>query len=205
MTSRDRHHLKPLLQRALAGDVRAWNDFFREIRRYLHAEVHRAAGPDDRGPLDHSLIVQSTLRRVWEHIDEQFAGGGEECALARFLAWVKVIVRNRTAEEQRKLRRRRTAAAGSAIEAVADARPGPDPGRPGVGKRDRVAVELAAALARLPEKKRQVVELFWFERLSDAAIGERLGCSAGAVKVLRCRALRELRSPGLLTLLEEEP
>jgi RNA polymerase sigma factor (sigma-70 family) len=66
-----------------------------------------------------------------------------------------------------------------------------------------VAVVLTGALARLAEKKRRVVELFWFERLSDAEISERVGCSAAAVKVLRFRALRELRSPELLTLLEE--
>jgi RNA polymerase sigma factor (sigma-70 family) len=198
MTGHDPHSLRPLLRLALAGDVRAWNDFFGEIRRYLHAEVYRVAGPDENGSLEHSVIVQSTLRRVWEHIAEQFPNGAEGDALARFLAWVKAIVHNRTREELRKRRPGQVDASGSAVEDVVDTR-----ARPGAAKRDRVAVELAAALARLPEKKRQVVELFWFERLSDSEIGVRLGCSPGAVKVLRCRALRELRSPDLLNLLEE--
>jgi RNA polymerase sigma factor (sigma-70 family) len=156
------------------------------------------AGPGDHGSLDHSVIVQSTLRRVWARIEEQFPNGDEEDALARFLAWVKTIVHNRTREEWRKRKQRRIEAAGSAVKDVADTRD-----RSGEGRRDRVAVALAASLARLPEKKRQVVELFWFERLSDSEIGDRLGCSTGAVRVLRYRALRELRSPDLLNLLEE--
>jgi RNA polymerase sigma-70 factor, ECF subfamily len=198
MTSRDPHHLRPLLERALAGDVRAWNDFFGEIRRYLHSEVGRAAGPDVGGPLDHSLIVQSTLRRVWERIGDQFPDGAGADAVGRFLAWIKTILHNRTREEWRKIQRRPTDAAGSAVAVVAEA-----PARPELAKRDRIAVEVAAALARLPDRKRRVVELFWFEGRSDAEIGQRLGCSAGAVRVLRCRALRELRTPDLLNLLEE--
>jgi RNA polymerase sigma factor (sigma-70 family) len=62
---------------------------------------------------------------------------------------------------------------------------------------------VAAALARLPERQRLVVELFWFEGLSDADISARLGGSVGAIKVLRFRALRALRSPGLRDLLED--
>jgi RNA polymerase sigma factor (sigma-70 family) len=70
-------------------------------------------------------------------------------------------------------------------------------------QRARLAVELTAALARLPERQRQVVELFWFEDLSDADISRRLDCSPGAVRVLRFRALRKLQSPTLQALLEE--
>jgi RNA polymerase sigma factor (sigma-70 family) len=129
-------------------------------------------------------------------IEEKFPDGAD--GLGRFIGWVKKIVRNRRVEEWRRISRRRTEAGGSALDAVAD-------GRPPSNRRERVSVELAAGLARLPDKKRQVVELFWFEGLPDDEIGARLGCSAGAVRVLRWRALRELRSPNLLSLLEEQP
>jgi RNA polymerase sigma-70 factor, ECF subfamily len=198
MTAVDKHHLKPLLRRALAGDACAWNDFFREIRKYLHAEVRKVLGPNVAGPLDRSVVVQSTLRRVWERIGEQFPDGPEDAALGRFIAWVSTIVRNRCWEEWRRQGRQRARAAGSAIEEVAEPRPWDQD-----VKRDHLATELAAALARLPDKRRQVVELFWFEGLSDAEISERLGCSVGAVRVIRFRALRELQSPQLLSLLEE--
>src|SRR5262245_7541043 len=198
MTDGDKHQLGLLLRRALAGDAGAWNDFFREIRGYLHAEVRKILGPGTQGALDHSSVVQSALRRVWERIGDQFPQGPGDAALRRFLAWVSTIARNRSWEELRRRRRERAEPAGSGLGGLADPRP-----QERALRRDRLAAEVAAALELLSEKERQVVELFWFERLSDAEIGERLGCSAGALRVLRFRALRKLRSPRLLDLLEE--
>jgi RNA polymerase sigma-70 factor (ECF subfamily) len=198
MTAVDKHQLKPLLRRALSGDASAWNDFFREIRKYLHAEVRKVIGANAPGQMEPSAIVQSTLRRAWERIMEQFPDGPEDADLGRFLAWIKKIARNRCWDEWRRQGRHRTRPAGSDIEGIAEPRPWEHE-----MKRGRLAAELAAALARLPERRRQVVELFWFEGLSDAEISERLGCSPGAVRVIRFRALRELQSPKLLSLLEE--
>jgi RNA polymerase sigma-70 factor (ECF subfamily) len=198
MTSIDKHQLRPLLTRALEGDASAWEDFFRQIRTYLHAEVRKALGPDVHGLLDYSAVVQSTLRRAWERIGERFPEGAEDPALALFLAWIRRIARNRSWDEWRKTMARLTAAAGSAVENLPEPQPLERQRR-----RDLVAAEVAAALARLPEGDRQVVELFWFDRLSDAEIGARLGYSAGAVKVRRFRALQKLRSPKLQSLLED--
>jgi len=198
MDSVDRQHLESLLGQALRGDACAWNDLFREVRNYLHAEVRKVLGPDVRGPLEHSALVQSTLRRAWEHLGTLFPDGTGEADLGRFLAWIATIARNRSRDELRRRARERVEAVGSAIEGFAGW-PTADRGP----ARDRIAVELAAALARLPDRKRQVVELFWFEGLSDAAIGERLGCSPGAVKVLRFRALKQLQTPKLRLLLED--
>jgi RNA polymerase sigma-70 factor (ECF subfamily) len=198
MTAVDKYHLKPLLRRALSGDAAAWNDFFQQIRKYVHAKVREMVGPNAPGPLELSVIVQSTLRRVWENIEEQFPDGAEDAGLGRFLAWVKTIARNRCMDEWRRPDWRRIRPVGSVIDGFAE----PQPWDRGI-KRGRLAAELAAALARLPERRRQVVELFWFEGLSDAEISERLGCKAGTVRVIRFRALRELQSPKLQSLLEE--
>jgi RNA polymerase sigma-70 factor (ECF subfamily) len=198
MKAADKHQLKSLLARAQSGDAGAWNEFFGRVRKLLHAEVGKLLGPGGQGPLDRSAVVQSALGRIWERIGEQFPDGPEDAALRRFIAWVKAIVRNRTWDEWRKWKRRPAVEAGPALAGVAD--PGP---RGQAQQRDRVAAGLAAALAELPERDRQVVTLFWFEGLPDAAIGERLGCSVGAVRVLRCRALRKLQSPQLHSLLEE--
>jgi RNA polymerase sigma-70 factor (ECF subfamily) len=198
MTHVDKHELKHLLGRALSGDAGAWNDFFREIRKYLHAEVRKALGPSGHPPVDKSALVQSALRRVWERIGDQFHEGPEDATLRRFIAWVGKIARNRTLEELRRRQRQGTEAVGGAIEDVPEGRPCGQALR-----RDRLAAALAAALAGLPEREQQVVELFWFERLSDAEISQRLGCSTGLLRVVRFRALRKLRSPELRTLWEE--
>jgi RNA polymerase sigma-70 factor (ECF subfamily) len=52
---------------------------------------------------------------------------------------------------------------------------------------------LAQALARLPDDKRELLVLARYQALDYAAIGELLGCSAGAVKVRVHRAVGELR------------
>jgi RNA polymerase sigma-70 factor (ECF subfamily) len=198
METVDKRRLEPLLRRALAGDACAWNDFFGAVRKYLHAEVCKVLGPDTQGSLEHSAVVQSTLRRAWEHIGELFPDGAGEGGLGRFMAWITAIVRNRSHDEWRRVVRERAIAIGSAIEDL-PARPASDR----AGRRDRIAVELAAALARLPDRKRKAIEFFWFEGLSDDEISQRLGCSPGTVRVLRLRALRSLRSPELRSLLEE--
>src|SRR5262249_4318227 len=138
MTHVDQPELKHLLRRALAGDAGAWNDFFREIRTYLHAEVRKALGPNGHAPVDKSALVHSALRRVWERIGDQFPDGPEDAALRRFLAWVGTIVRNRTWEELRRRQRQRTDAVGDAIEDVAERRPCGQALR-----RDRLAAALA--------------------------------------------------------------
>jgi RNA polymerase sigma-70 factor (ECF subfamily) len=196
MAQLDTHELQPLLRRALAGEADAWNAFFGAVRKYLHAVVRAELGPDAAGRLEHSALVQSTLRRAWERIEEQFPDGPQDGALRRFLAWVATIARNRSRDEWRRRQRQRAEAVGAAIEAVAEPRRRAE-------QRARLTVELTAALARLPDRQRQVVELFWFEGLSDADISRRLDCSAGAVRVLRFRALRKLQSPALQALLEE--
>jgi RNA polymerase sigma factor (sigma-70 family) len=191
----DKHGLKQLLARALAGDTLAWNDFFLQIRHYLHAEVRNVVGPDALKGFDGSGVVQSSLRRILEGMGEQFQDGPEDAQIRRFIGWISTIVRHRIAEE---FRRRRPTGGEDAIQNIPERR---DCLR--AAKRDRLAVAVAAALERLPERDRLAVELFWFEGQSDAEIGQRLGCSKGAVKVLRFRALRKLQCPELQTLLEE--
>ena len=198
MTGVDKHGLKQLLGRALAGDACAWNDFFLEIRKYLHAEVKKELGPGEHGAVEESVIVQSALRRIWEHIGDQFREGPDDIALRRFLAWISTIVHNRARQQLRWETHHPTEALGDAIQKVAERRP-----REQSVQRDHVAAALAMALAGLPERDRQVVELFWFERLSDAEISQRLGCSVEALRVIRFRALRKLQSPELRTLWEE--
>jgi RNA polymerase sigma-70 factor (ECF subfamily) len=178
LTRADVHNLQPLLDGALTGDAQAWNALLAQLRPYLHAIVRRTLGAE--GGHDHSNIVQSSLRRIWEHREDLNKGG---LTLARFLGWVERIAHNRSIDALR-----RPAAGGPPPDDL------PEPRRRADAQaRDGRAARLLAALARLPERQRQVVELFWFDGLSDEQIRERLGGSVGALRVLRLRALRKLR------------
>jgi RNA polymerase sigma-70 factor (ECF subfamily) len=182
MTDPDRHDLQPLLSRVLAGDRAALNELFARLRPYLHAAVKQQLGGRHPAASD---IVQSGLRRAHEHLDDLLA---DDPTVPHLLAWIKRIVRNRAIDE---LRRKNPAAAGGEENPLDDVA---EPSSPEAAKeRDGRAMKVMAALARLTQRQRQVVELHYFDRLRDAEISERLGGSVAAIRVLRCRALKELR------------
>jgi RNA polymerase sigma-70 factor (ECF subfamily) len=181
MTDVDKHQLRPLLERVTAGDRLALNELFVQLRPYLHALVRRTLGPDWK---DGSDIVQSSLRRINENIDDLLA---DDPTVPHLLAWVKKIVRNRAIDEARKRAGAPVTGHDSGMVQVSS------PDGEDAAQRDRRAVGVMAALQRLPERQRQVVELHYFDRLRDAEISDRLGGSVAAIRVLRCRALKELR------------
>jgi DNA-directed RNA polymerase specialized sigma24 family protein len=64
-------------------------------------------------------------------------------------------------------------------------------------------MKLAAALDRLPQHKRDVLEWRFFEQVSFEEISRRTGKGVEALRVLCCRALKELREDEqLLGLME---
>jgi RNA polymerase sigma factor (sigma-70 family) len=52
---------------------------------------------------------------------------------------------------------------------------------------------LAAAIARLPEDKREILMLSKYQEMKYKEIGDLLGCTEGTVKVKVFRALQELK------------
>jgi RNA polymerase sigma-70 factor (ECF subfamily) len=181
MTDLDKHQLRPLLERVSRGDAQALNELFTRLRPYLHALVRRTLGPDWK---DASDVVQSSLRRINENLDDILQ---DEPTVPHLLAWIKKIVRNRAIDEVRK----RNAAPPPGQDGPLENLPGPS--QEEAGQRDRRALDVMAALAQLPQRQRQVVELHYFDRLRDNEISARLGGSVAAIRVLRCRALKELR------------
>jgi RNA polymerase sigma-70 factor (ECF subfamily) len=181
MTDLDKHQLRPLLKRVTQGDRQALNELFGCLRPYLHALVRRTLGPDWK---DASDVVQSSLRRINENIDDLLE---DDPTVPHLLAWIKKIVRNRAIDEVRKR--------ASAPVTGHDSHLDNQPGRPieDSAHRDRRALGVMSALEKLSERQRQVVELHYFDRLRDAEISARLGGSVAAIRVLRCRALKELR------------
>jgi RNA polymerase sigma-70 factor (ECF subfamily) len=181
MTDLDKHRLRPLLAKVTAGDREALNELFATLRPYLHSLVRRTLGPDWK---DASDIVQSGLRRINENIDDLLE---DDPTVPHLLAWIKKIVRNRAIDEMRK----RANAPGTGHDSHLDNQPA-RPVEVGI-RRDARALAVMAALQKLPPRQREVVELHYFDRLRDAEISARLGGSVAAIRVLRCRALKELR------------
>lgn len=182
MTEPDRHELRPLLERIVAGDRAALNELFTRLRPYLHSLVRRTLGQEWK---DASDIVQSSLRRINENLDHVL---DDDPTVPHLLAWIKKIVRNRAIDEVRRRQARGTIADDGALSNLPEAQ-----GTAEKAEREGRSLRILAVLQQLPERQRQVVELHYFDRLKDEEIRQRLGGSVAAIRVLRCRALKELR------------
>jgi len=173
-----------LMAAVRAGDVRRAGELFdRHSAGLLEFFARRARLAADREDL-----VQETFLRVLKY-RRSWRGEGT------FAGWLFRLAENlardrgeKAAKEPRE-ERRSVAPAGVEIEgAAAD-----DRAPQAQVDREESATRLHAALARLPPPERALLELKWFQGLDAAAIGARLGCSAGAVRVRLHRVHARLR------------
>ena len=182
MATIDIHELEPLLDRARAGDGRAFNELLARLRPYLHSIVLERLGCMPDGRIDRSVIVQSVLRRFVINFPKLEGPG-----VPPILGWVATVARRRVVDELRRIGREPDLL-GSAVVFVCD--PGPS-----TESQDRadVVAKVASALTRLPPRERRVVETRWFERQPDGVTARELGITVNHVRQLRFRALVKLR------------
>jgi RNA polymerase sigma-70 factor (ECF subfamily) len=120
----------------------------------------------------------------------------------QFAAWLRRILANNLTDEIRKLKtgkrdwRRERSLAGAIEDSskqiqawLIDAQSSPSAG----AQRHERALELTAALAKLPGAQREALEMRYFQELSLAQIARQLDRSQAAVAGLLKRALRHLR------------
>jgi len=203
----DNHELGPLLGRVLAGEAKALDALLARVRPYLHLLVRQQLEPNRRHKLGDSDIVQETLMRIHGALDpgtQGDAGHFQGQDPPEFLAWVSQIVRHVVVDMQRrglaKKRDERREMPGSKVFATLTKGSTPEQG----AERAEKAILLAAALERLPQHQREVLELRIFDQLSYAEISERIGKREGALRVVVTRALETLRADGDLQQFKEE-
>jgi RNA polymerase sigma factor (sigma-70 family) len=146
MPDGDRHQLGPLLLQSRAGDAGARNRLLAGIRPFLQALIRSWIGPDLRGKLLDSDVVQETLLRIDQHLHEF---NGEEPG--RFLAWARTIAFHAAIDCKSRLGRAQDGS-GQLHEAAA---PGLTPLET-VEHADDV-LHLLAALDQLPVRRRDVL------------------------------------------------
>ena len=106
-----------------------------------------------------------------------------------FGPWMRSIVRNAVIDNLRARGRRVEREVG--VEAIDSL---PDPSGPSLPEDTQLSPELSGALAELPVKQREAVELIHLQGLSVAEAALRAGVSPGALKVRAHRGYRALRS-----------
>jgi len=180
-----RANMERLLRLAVGGDQQARDQLLVAFLPRLRKQVQYWLNGPCRGA--QSDVLQSVLRRFLEK------GPAVPPSYDDFCKWISAVLRNRCRDEWRRLLKRPGALPeGDGI-----------PARPDTEQRDRLAVLVWLALQQLPDHYRRVLEYTWYDRMSSREIGAAMEpcLSAGAVGVLRHRALKKLKK--LLTLLED--
>jgi RNA polymerase sigma-70 factor (ECF subfamily) len=168
-----------------------------QFRDYLHALARLQIGPQLRGHLEASDVVQSTLLDAHRKY-QQFRGRGP----AELRAWLSRALAHNLADEVRKLlaAKRNIVRQHSLEQAVEEsscrlaaflAAEQPTPSEQ-AGQKEQV-MRLAEALARVPEPQREVVVQRHLEGRPLADIARQLGRSEAAVVGLLQRGLKTLR------------
>ena len=190
-----------LIDRCRRGEETARELLFDRYRHYLRLLAEAQLGRRLRVKCDPSDLVQLTLLEA--HRD--FAGfqGTHESDL---LAWLRRILAHNLYNEARHFAtQQRDAGREVSLEQVQAglehssaclgrclADDVPPPSKIAAERED--ATRLADTLARLPEDYQTVLLLRVFEGLPTEEVAERMGRTAGAVRMLQLRALTALRS-----------
>lgn len=134
-----------------------------------------------RNPVDAEEALQRTWLQVWK------GAAGYDPRRGSVAAWLVTVVRSRALDLYRSLASRRRAEGQVETELVAR----DDPSAPAAQR--QLSERVRSALATLPEQQRQVLEIAYFEGLSQTEVAERLKAPLGTVKSWTRQGLMRLR------------
>ena len=167
---------KQRVQKAAAWSEVAFKEVYSRYIKPLNAYIlRRVRNHHDAEDLTAQVFVQ-----VLDRLDPKEANS------PKLAAWLFTSARNATANFTK---RRRTAPI--PLDALADQADASDPGSALLDEEE--LNRLLAAIADLPEERRQAIILRFVECLPHAEIADALGRSEGSARVLMHRTLAELR------------
>jgi RNA polymerase sigma-70 factor (ECF subfamily) len=180
-----------------APDAAAVGQALERFRDYLRLLARLQLAPRLRAKVDPSDVVQQTLLEAYQKW-AQFQGGTH----AEVAGWLRQILAHNLADALRAFgqQKRDVARERSLEEALnassirldrflADDRPSPGE----QAERQERGLEVASALATLPEAQREAIVMQYWHGLTLIQIGEQLQRSPAAVAGLLKRGLRQLR------------
>jgi RNA polymerase sigma-70 factor (ECF subfamily) len=189
-----------LIRRCRSGEEEARNELFQRYAGYLKVLARSQVGGQLRGKCDPSDVVQLTLLEAHRDFGA-FQGDGE----GELLGWLRrILAHNLFNEARRFATAQRDAAREVSLDQVRhgleqsslmlgrqlpDSAPSPSQ----MASRRESAVQVAEALARLPEDYQEVLLLRIFQELPAEEVAQKMGRTAGAVRMLQLRALAALK------------
>ncbi len=166
------------LLRIQSGDTRALAELYDRYTPLLFPVCHRIL----RVPAEAEDALQEAWLQVWKRAASYDARRGSVAA------WLVTVARSRALDRWRSLASRRNAETGAEQEPVM---PPVDPTRDAA--HGQWSERVRAALAQLDPKQRQVIEIAYFQGLSQSEIAARIGAPLGTVKSWTRQGLVRLR------------
>jgi RNA polymerase sigma-70 factor, ECF subfamily len=181
----------------MTSDGQVPSELLGRCREYLCTLARCRLSPRLQAKLDASDVVQQTLLKAHEKID-QFRGQ----SAGELMAWLRQILANQLAEAARKFGAEgRDLAREHSLQAALDESSARLQGWLAADQlspsqcvvRDEQLLLLAEALAALPPDQRQALELHHFQGYPVAEVSARMGRGQEAVAGLLYRGLKKLR------------
>jgi RNA polymerase sigma-70 factor (ECF subfamily) len=176
-----------LLSRVAMGDGAALRALYDRCAPRALAIAQRVLG--GRGEAEE--VVQETFLQVWKQ------AGGYDAERGGAMAWVATIARTRAID-----RLRSRAATGRAESRLEEVDPPPAPAPAEAAEQRQLRERVRGALAALPAEQRSVLELAYYQGLTQSEIAARLGHPLGTVKtrvrlgLAKLGSLLEVLAPG---------
>ncbi len=177
-----------LFKEARGGSTEALDALFTRYGERLHGLIRLRLGPQLRRKLDSRDVLQTTLLKAFQGI-ERFDGSGSRS----LMAWLGTIAQAEICDQADYFRRQKR---NLEFETTLDANVA------GIAERvqsevSRIQLEadsrrLEEAIESLSERHREVVLLRSFEELTFPEVGERMGKSPDACRMLFARAMTAL-------------
>ena len=155
-------------------DEAAFDELYGRYGRAVYAVVRRLVGDHARS----EDVVQQAFTNVWR------AAAGYRRERGPATGWLFAIARNAAVDALRS----REAPSRWEVPDLPDDGPGPDERAAAAEQAFRVH----AAVDRLPDHEREVIELAYYDGLSQSEVAARLGAPLGTVKTRTRRALAHL-------------
>jgi RNA polymerase sigma-70 factor (ECF subfamily) len=170
-----------LLARIAEGDREAFSRFYDAFASLALGLISRIL----RDPAASEEVLQEVFWQIWQEAARYDPRRGSP------EAWVVMRSKTRAIDKLRAIRRREKTFVVPADEAMTRSNEAPGE-NPGVAAETRQIVR--SALDGLPEAQRRVVELAFFEGLTQSEIASRLGEPLGTVKTRARMALERLKN-----------
>ena len=166
--------------RMAEGDPGALAELYERFAGVLLAVARRILGPG--GEAEEAL--QESLLQAWNQAERYDPGRSSVST------WLILIVRTRALDRLRSRQARERTTLGAARE--------PSPRHESSGAEERVLhgerrERVRQALAELPDEQRRVLELAFYEGLSQSEIATRTGAPLGTVKTRALLGMRKMR------------